>query len=68
MGRVKNSTSAVSHFTGKYIPWQKYSPSQIECIYTEPLSIVLSDFKSDHHSNHSFDDLNNIIFLFVKAT
>ena len=26
---LENSSSAVSHFTRKYIPWQKYSPSQI---------------------------------------
>ena len=59
---LENSTSAVSHFTRKYIPWQKYSPSQIESIYTKPLNIALSDFKSDHHSYHSFGDLNNIIW------
>ena len=29
---LENSSSAVSHFTRKYIPWQKYSPSQIESI------------------------------------
>ena len=46
----------------KYIPWQKYSPSQIESIYIEPLDIALSDFESDHHSDHSFDDLHNIIW------
>ena len=51
---LENSTSAVSHFTKKNIPWQKYFPSQIESIYTEPLFIALSDFKSDHHFNHSF--------------
>ena len=51
---LENSTSAVSHFTRKNIPWQKYYPSQIESIYTEPLFIALSDFKSDHHFNHSF--------------
>ena len=63
----ENSSSAVSHFTRKYIPWQKYSPSQIESIYTEPLSIALSDFKSDHHSNHSFEDLNNIIWSVCES-
>ena len=65
---LENSSSAVSHFTRKYIPWQKYSQSQIESIYTEPLSIALSDFKSDCHSNHSFEDPNNIIWSVLKAT
>ena len=64
---LENSSSAVSHFTRKYIPWQKYSQSQIESIYTEPLSITLSDFKSDRHSNHSFEDPNNIIWSVLKA-
>ena len=64
---LENSSSAVSHFTRKYIPWQKYSPSQIESIYTEPLSIALSDFKSDHHSNHSFEGLNNIIWSVCES-
>ena len=66
---LENSTSAVSHFTGKYIPWQKYSPSQIESRYTEPLSIALGDFKKRyHHSNHSFDDLNNIIWSVCESS
>ena len=64
---LENSTSAVSHFTRKYIPRQKYSPSQTESIYTEPLSIALSDFKSDHHFNHSFEDLNNIIWYVCES-
>ena len=45
----------------------KYSPSQIESIYTEPLSIALSDFKSDHHFNHSFEDPNNIIWSVCES-
>ena len=36
-------------------------------IYTEPLGIALSYFKSDHHSNHSFDDLNNIIWYVCQS-
>ena len=35
--------------------------------YTEPLNIALSDFKSDHHSNHSFEDLNNIIWSVCES-
>ena len=62
-----NSSSAVSHLTRKYIPWKRYSASQIESIYTEPLSIALSDFKNDHHSNHSFEDLNNIIWSVCES-
>ena len=43
------------------------SPDQIESMYTEPLNIALSDFKSDHHPTHSFDDLNKIIWYVCKG-
>ena len=41
--------------------------SQIESIYTKLLGIALSYFKSDHHSNHGFDDLNNIIWSVCES-
>ena len=64
---LEDSASAVNHFARKPIPSQKYSPSQIESIYIEPLSIALSDFNSDHHSKHSFDDLNIIIWSVCES-
>ena len=36
-------------------------------LFTEPLSIALSDFKSDHHSNHSSEDINNIIWSVCES-
>ena len=36
-------------------------------MHTEPLGIALSDYKSDHHSNHSSDDLKNIIWSVCES-
>ena len=40
---------------------------QTESIYTEPLSIALSDFKSDQNFNHSFEEVNNIIWSVCES-